>query len=273
MKKTAIFAIIIALTFLSCDDFYSSSMGSAREYNWQNINLTTDNVEEWVQATVGNPLLAVAVTLAIQNKLADPLLPSQDKAIFLLYASRLAMESSGVGTSLLLNATDLLGSFGSDISAEELEATIRDMLGKLQDDFEANNGPEAAKMLAEMAKGSINTPNGIPKFDQIYVNQVEPTDVAEAVIVLLLGEMAENNYFDINNLDALDNLDLVITNSYPPLVKIEDGGSPSDGAVAIAAYLNLILEDSAGKFASNSLTGAIKDVLVTHADEYHDFGF
>ena len=265
MKKTAILAFIIALAFLSCDDFYGSSFGSSREYDWRNIHLTTSNVSDWVQATVGNPPLADAVTLAIDHKLAGDLSPG-DRAIFLRYASRLAMEASGVGTSLLLNATEHLGSFVSNANPEDLEATIREMLDGLQRDFKANGGPEAAERLARMVNSSISRPTGIPRFDQSYISMVGPTDVAEAVIVLVLGELEKNDYFEIDSLDDLDHLGLELSGNNPPLVKVTEGSNPEPGAIAIAAYLNLIAENQE-KFENNPLTKAINDVLITQGGD------
>ena len=267
MKKIAISLAIAVLVFSSCDDFYSSSMGSSRAYDWEKIDITISNVSDWFQATVGNPPLAEAVMKAINHRLNTVTNP-YERAIFLEYASKLAMEASGLGTSILLTATDLLGVFSSDADPEDLVDNVISIFDKLQWDFITRGGAAAAANLAGLVSNGLvpgtNQPGNTPKFDPNYINRVQSSDVAEAVIVLVLGEMSNNGHFDIDNLDELENLGLDLTNDIPPLVKVMDNAYPSEEAIAIAAYLNLIAEHPE-KFDDNPITNAIYDTLINQS--------
>ena len=272
MRRIAILAVITALIFSSCDDFYSDSMGSSREYDWRNIDVSANNVSDWVLISVGNPALATAVQQAILHRLETVNDSRRDRAILLEYSSRLALESSGVGNSILIRATDMLDIIGSDAELDVLVDSLTEILRKLQEDFKSGGGSEAAQRLAALLKFGINDQTGIPTFDQEYINSIQPSDVTEAIVVLLLGEMTDNNDYDIDNLYDLKSMGLELTRDDPPKAKvIEDGNPPSDNAVAIAAYINLMATNPE-KFENSPLTGAINGALVKPAEEVCECG-
>ena len=244
MKKIAILAVITLLAFSSCDSFFTDSMGNSREYDPANINLTTDNVADWVKATVGNPPLATAVTEALIKKLETDM-PSWERAIFLEHAARLAMEASGVGSSLFANAAGLLSEIVSGSSPEDLT----DLLDKLFDE----GVTEAADNLTKLVIPGISIEERIPTFGPEFVDKITPSSMTEAVIVLVLGEMSDGF-----KLSDLNNLGLVTDGKH---IKIrEDGPPPSENAIALAAYINLIT-DHPDKFGSNFFAAAISDIL------------
>ena len=268
MKKIAIFTVIIVLSFLSCDSFYGNSLGSSREYDWRQINLTTSNIEEWVRATVGNPPLARAVTDALMEKLNENM-SEADRARFLEFAAKLAIEASSLGSSILVNATELLGGIGSGD-----DDSFKDLLNNLQDDFNAGGGQKAAENLANLLLKGINDQGGTPRFNDAYASTASASGVAEAMIVLLLGEMAgSDGQLTINDLGNLATmgLRLVPGENGNEVEVIPDRNPPqSPNAVAVAAYLNLIADDKTGKYKSNPFTSAISTILMTGAKEEED---
>ena len=260
MKKIAVFTIIAILIFSSCDSFFSESYGSSRDYDWKNINLSTSNVHDWVLASVGNPPLAVAVMRAIMHKLETA--PQADRAIYFKYAARIAIEASSLGTALLVNLTELIGSGSDDISGDK---HFRDMLDKVQEDFIAGGGQEAADMLAQLLLVGVNNQGGAPRFDNQFANSVQPSQVAETLIVLLLGEMADNDNVNSSNIDNLATMGIVKQGGE---MKVLDWASPR--AVAIAACLNLIGDDNTGKYDDNPITGAVSDLFRLGDNQYID---
>ena len=261
MKKIAILTVITVLAFLSCDNFYSNSLGNSREYDWRQINLTTSNIGDWVRATVGNPPLARAVTEALIEKMNEDLDPDE-MAIFMEFAARLAIESSGLGAAILINATELLGGIGT-----ENADSFTDMLSNLQDDFNAGGGYDAARILALILSRNIDEHEGTPRFNDAYANLATPSAVAEAMIVLLLGEMADvDGELDITNLSNLATMGLTLAQGENGMeVQLVPDMDPpqSPNAVAIAAYLNLIADDDSGKFDGNPFTSAISAILMS----------
>ena len=258
MKKIAILTVFIVLAFLSCDNFYNNSLGSSREYDWKQINLTTSNIEDWVRATVGNPPLARAVTDALLDKLLNENISPQEMAIYLKFAAKLAIEASNLGAAILINATELLGGIGSDNAGD-----FSDMLDNLQDDFNAKGGRRAAELLANLLGKSIDDQSGTPRFDPAYGDKVTASEVSEAMIVLLLGEMASDDDLNINDPSNLATMGLILVAGDPREVRVIEDRDPSPNAVAIAAYLNLIASDKTGKFESNPFTYAISTILIS----------
>ena len=271
MKKITILTLIIALAFISCDTFFSDSMGSSRDYNSRNIHLTTRNIGEWAQATVGNPPLARAVMRSLQRRLntATP----TEMAIFLSYASMIAMEGSGVGASLLINSTDLLGEFVSDASPQELVDNMTEIIERLLRDIDGRGGSDASRTFANTVGLGINTENGIPTFNQAYIDSIQPSDLNDALLVLILGELMDNDDYNVDNLGNFDALGLrtVIeptdSGGLRSSVRVMDDRDPGPNAIAMAAYLNIIHHDTTGRFDNNPLTSALSNTLGSNSEE------
>ena len=265
MKKIMILAVITLLAFLSCDSFFSDSFGNSREYDHTKIDLTINNVDDWVRATIGNPPLATAVTAAIMQKLQTVTNPAE-RAIYLEHASRLAMQASGLGNTIIVNAADILGGFVMDAGPQGLMDNLTDLLETLQSDFESKGGVNAANDFAALVNQGIDG-QVIPRFNQEFADKVSPSDLTEAVIVLLLAEMAnDGNNFSSSNLN-ISSLGLR-TRGNPPAVHVADDGvnPPSQSSIALAAYLNLIAEDGTGKYDNNPFTSAIRNALITEPE-------
>ena len=253
MKKIAILAVICVLAFLSCDAFYSNSLGSSRTYDPKQINLTEDNIGEWVKATVGNPPLADAVTEAIFERLKGTL-TNRERFIFMEYAGRLAIEASGLGNTLLIGITDLLRLEDLEDDAE----AFSDMMRRMQDDFNKRGGKSAADNLAKLLLTGVDDEEGTPRFSTNYANSASPSAVAEAMIVLLLGEMANDSDLDLNDPSSLATMGLKTVNGE---IQVDPSKDPSDRAIVLAAYLNLISDDTTGKFEDNPFTYSISLLL------------
>ena len=258
MKKfTAIFfaAVIFALIFTSCDDFFSKSFGKPRKYDVSKIDLNAGNVDKWIDLAVGNPELADALTEKIKQELKHA--KGKDKAILMDAGVKLAVESSGLGESILSNAADLLGNL-TDSDGKDLDEVMTDLIKKIRNDFNSKGGKKAANNITAIVSSDISgTGNGeAPQFGDGYKNTVSPGDVAEAVMVLALAELGNDSIDDWSDLDRLD-------------LKYEQGvgfvvivGSPSPNQITIAAYLNLIL-NGGSKFDDNPLTSAFKDAFTS----------
>ncbi|MDR1862839.1 MAG: hypothetical protein LBQ67_02845 [Treponema sp.] len=245
-----------ALILSSCDEFFSSSWGSPRDYDPSKIKLSASNLDSWLDAAVGNPELADALTEKIKKELNSGALNPADKVKFQTAGVKLAVEASGLGTSILTNASSALSSIDN-----EDEGAVKGLLSDVQNSFKSNNGAKAAADIAEMVGGGLSSNDGAtPEFDAAYAAAVTPSDAAQAVLVLALA-VVDANFAEVE-LDEYDDLDIGLTVD-EGAVKIEtdNGGTPSDEAVALAAYLNLIAQDTTGKFENNPVTKAIKEAF------------
>lgn len=258
MKKAAIIGLIaVILTFSSCDDFFRSSWGKSRTYDASKINVNADNIDEWVAAATGNPELADAIAEAILQKLKGST-NEREKAKLLEGGIKIAVESSGLGESLLARGAELLA------NADDLdEDTVTKLLDKIMDDFLSNGGVQSADYIAEMLEESISTSTlSYPHFSDEYANAAQAGDIAEAILVLILGEAGRNGVSldDPENWSELGSLTdgLNISGGSPPHVVID--GSPSPTALALAAYLNLI-SDQSDRLLDNPLTNAIYEAF------------
>ena len=253
MKKIAVLALLAAaLTFFSCDEYFSTSFGTFRSsYDPNKIDVNSGNIDEWIRASAGNPKLQQALSEAINRKLNDPSISPSEKAALLNGGIRIAVGSSGLGNSVLARASELIGK-GDEINPN----TLTDLLGKVQNDFNTGGGPSAADNIAQMVYSSIT--GNPPVFDPSYADNVQPADVAEAVLVLALGLMentgltadGSNNWQDVQNL--AEGLSLSTDGNH-----ITYGGT-NKSALALAAYLNLIADqkDRFGNTMTDSLYSA-----------------
>ena len=246
---------VLALSITACDDFFSSGWGSPREYQAENINVTIHNLDRWLERTVGNPPLARLVSENISKQVADPNHPY--RGIFQRAGIRIAVESSGLGASLLSNAFNVLSDI-ADADDDQIEQKLKNVLSKVQDDFRSSGGVAAATNIATIAVDDITLSNGAPTFPSgTFVHETTPSEVAKAILVLTLAVVEENgmNVNDWNNF-ALDQIGL--ESNAAGIVVVDENSSATFHV--LAAYLNLIAADN--KFEGNFLTGAIRDAFL-----------
>ena len=256
MKKAGLPAIIaiffLALSFTACDDFFSSSWGNPRAFDAANVNVNSNNVDQWVRAAMGNPALAAAVAERILQELRHAP-PGTDRAKLMQGGIRLAIESSGLGTIILSQAADILG----DVDNLDQDS-ITNMLENIQNNFVAGGGIDAAELLAEILLTDVEIEGNTPRFTEYFVSIASPGDVAEAVMVLALG-LVGDDYADIDieewsDPDALGIIIDLETNT----VTVNENAD--DKQIALAAYLNLIA-DQAFDAGGNPLTSAVRDAF------------
>jgi len=250
MGRKLTFTLILLLSavfFMSCDFFYSGSMGKEREYDIANININARNCEEWLERAVGNPKLAETITQKILQELRSGKLNSLDRDALRGAAVKLAAESSGLNKALINNGLNSLTNID--------ESGVKKLLKDIQSDF-GIAGNKAAKDLADIAGFSILKNGGVPEFDSGYAKNVSPSDAGQAVIILTMAIIGKDN---------LDNIDLDDLAGYG--LDKKDGkmtvGGNSNGKeaelTALAAYLNLIAGED--KFKGNPVTSAIQDAF------------
>jgi hypothetical protein len=242
---------VFALT--SCDDFFSTSWGKPREYDISKITLTRSNLKTWKTKTAGNPELAEALVKKIIGELDGK--SGAEKADFQSAGIDLAIVQSGLGIKILEVA-------GSDLSDIDSEDGVKNLLKKVQ----SGSGHTAADNIAAIVSksGLENTSAGSsPKFPDTdaYGLTADPANVGLAVMVLALSAIPTIDG-DTDLSDLSPNLELSEGN-----VKIKANTTPTPNEIALAAYLNLIANDTSGKFDDNVITSGIKEAFLTASGE------
>ena len=243
-------ALTLALTLVSCDDFFSSSFGKAREYDTAKIELNAGNANDWVRQATGNPSLAAAITKKIKEEVAG-MGDTADRAALQNAGVKLAVESSGVTYIIISDAANALSALES---GDHNEDSVKNLLSDIQKDFGAD-GEKAAGDLAEIVNVGISTTDNVPEFSNTYAATADPATVGEAVMVLALAVIP-----DVNNATLSNLVDLGLEVNTEGKVKVT-GSSPTNEQKALAAYLNLIADDRNGKFGNNPITSGIKDAF------------
>jgi hypothetical protein len=253
MMRKAVYPLVLFLVLgimilSSCDEFYSSSWGTAREYDPAKIDLNVNNLDAWTEAAIGNPELAAALLQRVKSEIPKQTDP-KNKAKYQEAGVGLAVEASGIGTSILSNATSALDQLDSGN-----QDVVKDILANIQGDFKKNKGDRAAGDLTEIL--DVQTGNNIPQLNPEYSSLVTPADAGQAVLVLALAT--------VDDIDENTNLNDFETNLEG--LKFVNGqvtvdGSEGPEARALAAYCNLIANDDNGNFDSNPMTRAIKNAF------------
>ena len=268
MKKTMFLAVMailgFVLTFTACDDFFSNTAGNFRDYEAENINVTPANVDLWVQRVIGNPPLAELVSKEIVNKLRNGGLNEADRMKLQRAGMKIASESSGLGMSLLSNAlgtvAELVNLFNENEDLDEgmIADLMKKMFNNVQDDFRNSGGVEAANTIADMLNDDIMNKSGVPTFTPSYANTLGPAEVTKAVMVLVMGELADVDIDDIDLDDITHITESLTLNSDQRIEVINDPDiePPSASALALAAYLNLIADDPV-KYSDNPFTKSL----------------
>ena len=278
IKKAAVGVIIaVFLTFSSCDDFFRTSWGNPRTYDPSKIDISADDIDKWIAAAVGNPELAKALSQAIIRELKQTNDPVK-KSKLLEGGIKIAVEASGVGTSIISSAAGALSGLNSDNNSDENIDVLIDVFKNIQDNFNSGNGPDAANAIAQMVFSSIGydeTEGGkLPRFDSAFVDIAEPGDAAEAVMVLLLGLMNDQDltvdstvedWKQVNNL--AEELFITEDKNHVGCYNVIYEGDDIN-ALALAAYLNLISENTASGKWDNPLTGGIFDLYLPDHDSF-----
>jgi hypothetical protein len=248
-----VLSAVLVFVLASCDDFYSTSWGKAREYDSSKIKLTQLNLQQWKEKAVGNPALAKALVKKIISDLRGK--SGAEKAAFQKVGVQLAIEQAGIGTKIIEVAGSALDNIDSEVG-------IKDLLNKVQKGL--GDVDSAAANIAEIVSNSsltgIDSDNSIPKFgaSDDYANDASPSDVGMAVMVLALSIIPNiDGNTNLSNLSTHLSLD---TNSTPNQVKITSVANASLEEIALAAYLNLIANDS--RFDDNLITSGIKSAFL-----------
>ena len=252
--------VCLALSFSACDDFFTEGMGSFRDYQVEHINVTVNNLDRWLDRSVGNPSLAARVGEAILLKLDDPSLSPEDRAIFLRAAIRITVASSNMGVIILSNALGALADLADieNLTDEEMADVLKNIVANIQGDFRNAGVSAAAANIVSIINrdGGIDGANGVPTFPaNSFVRDANPSDVAQTILVLTLAEMEDKDL----NAGNWENFDLHVfgleLNEANEIAVRTDAAS--DTARVLAAYLNMIADDTSGVFGDNFLTGAI----------------
>ena len=264
MKKIALFLVIaVFFSFTSCDNFFSTSWGTPRDFNPDNIDVNAENIDAWINLAVGNPALAAAIAERIILELRRTDLSSSDRAKLINGGVMLTIEASGIGTSLIVNAAGLL----SDLLDDDTEFDgdmMKNKFNNIQGDFK-DGGVDAANQLAEIASGGV-MPGQVPGFSEEYAAMAHPSDVGQAVMVLLLAELDDVddwNDVELDSIDSrLDGIVLGVNDEGESRFMIDESSNtpPSTNTLVLAAYLNLIA-DGDERYENNMLTGPMKGMF------------
>jgi hypothetical protein len=262
----SLFALLLAavFVFVSCDNFFSTSWGTPRDYDSDKIDVNAGNVDRWIKESAGNPALAHAIADKINKELANagggPLTEEQ---LTLQHAGvKLAIEASGLGEAILGSAADAISKLSDidDLEEEEIKDTVMDLLGNIQNEFK----PEAAENLAKIAGYSVVEDGGRRQFSTGYAESAKPGDVGLAIVTLAMAIIDEKtlDVADVD-LDKLDDKDIPISVGEDGKVSItaDDDSEVTPEIIALAAYLNLISSDTSGKYDDNPITSALRDAF------------
>jgi hypothetical protein len=267
MKKGTILAFVaifvFSLSFSACDSFFGKSWGKFREYDLANINVNAGNIDEWVARSVGNPALAEAVNKKIDSTLKNqPFSASNAK----LYAGRakLAAQSVGLGASILSHASSAISDLMDEkLTEAQMTETLKKVVNGILNDFNANGGPAVAKELSDLLVKAMSTPTGVVAFNPEFIKNVEPADVADAIMLLVMAEIAGTTA-NVNS----GNWDNIVANlecfSFSGgKVSVDGSKNPSNNQKVLAAYLNLLTDPAfITKANENPLTNALKDAIL-----------
>ncbi|MDR2795611.1 MAG: hypothetical protein LBB47_02730 [Spirochaetaceae bacterium] len=248
ISNTVCAALFTVFMLASCDDFFSSSWGTMRDYDLSKIKLTLDNLQELKEKAVGNPELAGALVEKIIRELDGK--SGAEKAAFQEAGIDLAIEQSGIGTSILELA-------GKDIANMSDETGLQDLLGSVQNKFNSGNGKAAARNIATIVDKSLPTSGQFPPGDQ-YVARASASDVGMAVAVLALAVMPDIGSSDKDLKAQMNDGNKGISIS-GNTATVKSNATHEE--IAFAAYLNLILRDPNGKYDGNPITSGIKSAF------------
>ena len=266
----ALLAVLGAALLLGgCDNFYSASWGTPRAYRADNIKINASNADAWVEASVGNRDLAGTLLEKIKQDLSatEQGKPTADQVKLQEAGIKIAIEYSGLGTSLIESAGDVMDKLSSG-SPDDILSTL-DAIEKMVEE----HGAKAAENIAEIVSGSLSkgsyADGEAPTFSPApagsdhgyYADTAAPGDVAQAVLILGMTVFKDTSdsfaNVDLSDPGMADRIHLRV--DADGKVTVKPGASPE--AVTLAAYLNLIADDKSGKFEKNPVTQVIREAF------------
>ena len=228
-RRIGIVSILGLVLFLgSCRQFFTTSLApwAARDPASLIPPVTTANIQDLLEQSANSPDQSLALLDKIKDALATA--SAEDQAVLQAAALSAASNASGVATSILSNAGDLLNAMESG-QPDAIITVVSDAIAGL------SNLASTATLLT----GMLPDPNDTAAFNA-FVDQATPDDLAMAAIVLLASEA-----------QASGGVENYITSF--------DSGSPTLNtteslAVALAGA-------AAASYAASGGTGQLADIL------------
>ena len=236
MKKAGFLTIlaIILLIFSSCDDFFSTSWGTWRTWDPDQIKINPNNLQALVLRAAGDPRFADALTQAIIRELEGnppPVPPYSDD----LRAAgiKCAIKSSEIGVAVLFDNMDtLLKIIENDEYDEDSSNLFLQMLRELQKNF--GKGEQAAAYIIVILAPEINEPP--PEFKR--KEYIDSSDAIQAVLLLTLAMLDGQEVTDDTD-DLSDMLGFTQVDGKIHLTSQATSKEPRPGmAKTLAAYIN-----------------------------------
>ncbi|GHV67713.1 hypothetical protein AGMMS49928_05360 [Spirochaetia bacterium] len=249
MPVFVVFSLLGALLLGSCDNIFSTTWGTPREYDPSKITLSPDNLDAWVEQARKDPKLADAVLKKIKEKVDGA--TGAEKAKFQDAGVAMAVESAGIGNAIMGHLEDALDL--ADESGDGQKDAVTNFFDKVKAEV-SDNCAKAAEDITAIIKLEGNP----PKFsDEFFAKAKDnPSTAIQAMMVLTLAELGDKTMEDIQSsgIAALDGLSL--NGSH-----IEVDSNASDGAKVLAAYINMIVD---GGFEGNAILGSIRDMMLNN---------
>jgi len=258
MTKKTLFRIGVcialgAFVFTACDSFYNDSWGSQRKYAPKELN--ADNVGELVDASVGNPELALALAKKVRDTVKGMDDSRRDKAKLQAAGVELVFEASGLGTSLLSHIDKALGV----VEARDKDADIEPALVKLLNSVRADFDFSVADILVAIVQPREGFQGDIPQFAESYKQTASASNVGEATMILILATMGETHEIASLHDELETKFRVERTPDMPTLFEVSSGADSKDRA--LAAYLNCVFGDGTGRFEKNPITKGLLDAI------------
>lgn len=176
VKALALITVVFLVLFpTSCMDVFTNSWGSTfkRDPNKLIPRVTTSNVGELLDASVGDPEFAAVLLKKISDSLENT--TDKDRAILQDAGLKAAVEASGLAAEFINNAGELL----KTESAEGVKNSIDAILKNLDTDRSIS--------IAEDLLAILDDENAFKTY-----SAASSGDLAVAAVVLLLGEVKKS---------------------------------------------------------------------------------
>ena len=247
-------ALFVLVALVSCDDFFSTSWGEVRKYDLSKIHLSVDNLETWKNKSVGNPALAKAIVEKIIAELGGK--SGAEKALFQKFGVQIAIEQSGIGTSIVNVAGSAMDKL-EDLEDGKEEEWTKDLLVKVEGALNSGDVKGAAANIANIVGSDISDiteENNIPEFTGPYAGAASASDVGMAVLLLSLAVLPDINVTNLNDIE--DSHFAIVKSGTTKKINVTGDATPEEKA--FAAYMNLIAADTTDRFEDNPITSKLK---------------
>jgi hypothetical protein len=175
-KALALISVVFLVLFpTSCMDVFTNSWGSALKRDPDKLipKVTTSNVGELLDASVGDPEFAAVLLGKIRNSVENT--TGKDKAILQDAGLKAAVEASGLAAEFINNAGELL----KTESAEGVKNSIDTILKNLDTDRSIS--------IANNLLDILDDETAFKEF-----SEASNGDLAVAAVVLLIGEVKKS---------------------------------------------------------------------------------